>query len=127
MANNAIITKIAREKMVRARAGVITLPKIVGMVFGDGGVDSQGVVIPPAEDQTELMNELYRQEIDSYEFTDDTVCQYKCTLGEATLQGAQISEIGMYDEEGDIVCIKSFSSKGKDSDLEMTFQVDDMF
>ena len=34
MAKNVIITKTARKKLVQARAGAITLPKIVGMVFG---------------------------------------------------------------------------------------------
>ena len=34
MAKNVIITKTARKKLVQARAGIITLPKIVGMAFG---------------------------------------------------------------------------------------------
>lgn len=45
MAQNVIITKSARKKMVQARAGAITLPKIVGMAFGSGGVDSAGNVV----------------------------------------------------------------------------------
>ena len=31
MAKNVIITKTARKKFVQARAGIISLPKIVGM------------------------------------------------------------------------------------------------
>lgn len=54
MAQNVIITKSARKKMVQARAGAITLPKIVGMAFGSGGVDSAGNVISPSETQTAL-------------------------------------------------------------------------
>ena len=45
---NVIITKKAREKLVKARAGAIVLPAVVGMVFGDGGIDSEGKVVPPA-------------------------------------------------------------------------------
>ena len=37
---NVVITKKAREKLVKARAGAIALPKIVGMAFGNGGVDA---------------------------------------------------------------------------------------
>ena len=37
MTQNQIITVTARKNMVRARAGEIQLPKIVGFVFGDGG------------------------------------------------------------------------------------------
>lgn len=124
---NLVITKKAREKLVKARAGAITLPKIVGMAFGDGGVDSDGNVVPPAETQSQLTNELLRKEIDGYSFPDDTTCRYECTLSESELAGEEISEIGLYDEDGDIVCIKTFMRKGKDSDVEQTYTLADMF
>lgn len=127
MTENVIITKTARSKLVKARAGAITLPRIVGMVFGSGGVDSGGNVMPPADNQTELTEEVYRKEIDGYTFPSDTTCRYECRLGETELSGAYISEIGLYDEDGDIVCIKTFTRKGKDGDLEMTFTLDDVF
>ena len=38
LTQNQIITIAGRKKMLRARAGEIQLPKIVGFVFGDGGV-----------------------------------------------------------------------------------------
>ena len=49
MAKNVIITKTARKKLVQARAGIISLPKIVGMAFGSGGVNSKGEVVPPTD------------------------------------------------------------------------------
>lgn len=124
---NVIITKKSREKLVRARAGAIQLPKIVGMAFGNGGVDEAGTVIPPTESQSELTNELYRKEIDCYSFPEDTTCRYECTLSESELAGEEISEIGLYDAEGDIVCIKTFMRKGKDDDVEQTYTLDDIF
>ena len=127
MADNYIITKKARKNMVQARAGTITLPKIVGMAFGDGGVDSLGNVISPLENQEALVSELLRKEIDGFDFIDDTTCRYHCTLSESELAGKYISELGLYDENGDIVCIKNFTAKGKDSDMEMTYTVDDVF
>ena len=72
---NVIITKAAREKMVKARAGAITLPIVTGMVFGDGGVDENGEVIAPVEELTELRHELYRKAIDGYTFIEDTTCR----------------------------------------------------
>ena len=51
---NVVITKKARENLVKARAGAITLPKIIGMAFGEGGVNSSGTVIAPAESQSRL-------------------------------------------------------------------------
>lgn len=124
---NVVITKKAREKLVKARAGAMILPKIAGMVFGNGGVDSGGTVIPPSDTQSELKSELYRKEIDGYTFPEDTVCRYECTLSESELVGEEISEIGLYDEDGDIVCIKTFARKGKDDDIEQTYVLDDIF
>lgn len=124
---NVIITKAARKKMVQARAGAISLPKIVGMAFGDGGTDSSGNVLAPSESQATLKHELLRKPINGYSFTADTICRYECTLTEPELAGKDISEVGLYDAAGDIVCIKNFKKKGKDDDLEMTFTLDDVF
>lgn len=124
---NVIITKKSREKLVKARAGAIQLPKIVGMVFGDGGVDASGNVIPPTESQSGLTNEIFRKELDGYSFPADTTCRYECTLTESELAGEEISEIGLYDSEGDVVCIKTFKRKGKDDDAEQTYTLDDIF
>ena len=124
---NVIITKKSREKLVKARAGAIQLPKIVGMVFGDGGGDPSGNVIPPTESQSGLTNEIFRKELDGYSFPADTTCRYECTLTESELAGEEISEIGLYDSEGDVVCIKTFKRKGKDDDVEQTYTLDDIF
>nr|DAU92045.1 MAG TPA: tail-collar fiber protein [Caudoviricetes sp.] len=127
MEQNVVITKTARKKLVQARAGAIQLPKIVGMAFGSGGVDSSGNVQAPTTEQLALKKEIFRKSIDKYTFTNDTTCKYECTLAESELAGQYISEIGLYDTDGDILCIKTFISKGKDSDIEMTFTIDDMF
>lgn len=124
---NVLVTEKAREKMVKARAGVLTLPHIVGMAFGNGGVDSSGTVIPPSEGQTDLRSELLRKPIDGFEFPTNTTCRYSATIGENELVGEEISEIGLYDEDGDIVGIKTFTRKGKDAEIEQTYTLDDIF
>ena len=124
---NVVITKLARAKLVKARAGDITLPKIVGMAFGDGGVDEYGNVIAPTENQTALVSELMRKAISGHELVSDTVERYTCTLTENELAGEFISEIALYDEDGDLVCIKTFSKKGKDDDMQHTYSLDDIF
>lgn len=124
---NQIITKISRKDMVRARAGEIQLPKIVGFVFGDGGVNADGKIIPLSEDDTELGHELLRKPYDSYNIISETECRYECTLPESELAGAKISEIGLYDSNNKLVTIKRFFSKEKDADLSMTFWIKDTF
>lgn len=93
MTQNQIITVTARKNMVRARAGEIQLPKIVGFVFGDGGVDESGNIIPLSETDSTLGNELLRKKYDSYTMVSDTECKYECTLTEEELAGKEISEI----------------------------------
>ncbi len=124
---NALVTLKARNKMLRARAGEIRLPKIVGFAFGDGGVDATGTPIPPLEEQEFLKNELFRKKIDRYKMLSLTQCRYTCTLLHTELVGKNISEIALYDEDGDLIAIKTFRAKGKDDDLEMEFQLDDTF
>jgi hypothetical protein len=127
MAQNVIITKKARKKLLQARAGDITLPKIIGMAFGSGGVDTSGNVVAPLENQEALKEELLRKAVRGHSFIGETTCRYECTLSESELAGQYISEIGLYDAEGDIVCIKTFTKKGKDADIEMTYTLDDVF
>lgn len=123
---DAIVTKVARQKMIKARAGVADLPKITGFAFGDGGVDDGGHVKTPTEDQTSLNNELLKKVIDDYEISEDGLsCKYTCTLGKTELADEEISEIALYDADNDLVAIKNFLPKGKDDDLEMTFEIDD--
>ncbi|MDE7043957.1 MAG: phage tail protein, partial [Acetatifactor sp.] len=112
---------------VQARAGAIALPKVVGMAFGNGGVDIDGNIISPKEGQSGLTSELYRKPIDGYLFPTDTTCRYECTLMEQELAGEEISEIGLYDEDEDILCIKAFKRKGKDDDVQQTYVLDDIF
>ena len=56
-----------------------------------------------------------------------TTCRYKCILGTSELVGENISEIALYDTEGDLMCIKSFIPKGKDAETEQTYVIDDAF
>ncbi len=124
---SAVITKAARKKLVMARAGDITLPRVAGMAFGDGGIDSNGEVIAPIEGQDTLSHELYRKAVDRHSFPEETTCRYECTLSDWELAGEVISEVGLYDEEGDILCIRTFLGKGKDGDVEQTYVLDDVF
>jgi len=127
MANNAVVLNQARTKMLKARAGVLVLPKITGMAFGTGGVNASGTPIAPTRDMTSLRNEVFRKNIDGYTFTSDLICRYACTLAEAECAGKSISEIALVDAAGDLIAIKSFLAKGKDEDMQMTFQIDDQF
>lgn len=121
----AVTTTVAKKKILLARAGDATLPKIVKMAFGNGGVTSGGVIIEPTEEQTDLNSEIGRYDITNHEVISDTQVKYCCRLRESTLAGKEISEMALVDEDGDLVTIKNFAAKGKDSDFVFTFAVND--
>lgn len=121
---NSMITVTGRRKMAQARAGVATLPKIVGIALGNGGVDTEGNVLAPGET---LNNELLRREADSITPVSETSYRFSLCLSKDELAGEAISEMALYDEDGDIVAVKNFSVKGKDADMEMIFEIDDTF
>lgn len=123
----AVVTLTARAKMIKARAGISPLPKIMGIAFGDGGVGDDNQVLEPDGNQAALNHELLRKPIDRHTILSDTKCRYECTLEQGELTGAYISEAALFDADGDLVAIKNFLPKGKDSDLELTIQMDDEF
>ncbi len=125
MATKAITTTIAKKKMLLARAGQQELPAITQMVFGSGGVNLAGEVLEPSEGQQELSEEIYRKDIEKVEIVSDTQIRYYCTLNEKELIDKDISEIALADADGDLVTIKNFKAKGKDSDFQMTFKIND--
>lgn len=122
----AITTVAAKKKILLARAGEAQVSRIVQMAFGDGGVDTGGNLIEPEEDQQQLNHEIYRKEITRHEIVSDTHVKYICEIGEDELPGQKISELGLVDEDGDLVTIKHFAEKEKDSDFAFTFKVNDI-
>lgn len=122
------VTIKAKKKMLQARAGIINqLPTITKMAFGDGGVDSGGTVIDHDPSDNALYNELLRKNIDGYEVISDTRIRYSVTLSENELADTYISECGLIDSDNDFVALKSFLKKGKDSDVTVVFECDDVF
>lgn len=90
-------------------------------------VNGSDEIVPHSPDQNALHNEAFRKEVDGYEVISDTCIRYKCTLEETELANTYISEIGIYDADGDMVAMKAFMKKGKDADMEVVFECDDTF
>ena len=122
-----VITKTGREKLCKAHAGDIALPIITQMAFGSGGVDESGTVIATTGEEAALRNELLRKNIDSHTFPITTTGRYSVRLGKEELADQNISEMGRFDAAGDLVAYKTFLPKGKDSDMEFIFDMDEIF
>ena len=119
---NAVILNQAKIKLLRARSGEITQ-----MAFGTGGVSAGGEVIEPNENATGLVHEVLRKALDSHSFDNNKTMKYTGTIRNSECVGEKISELALIDSDGDIVCIKTFSAKQKDADIEMTFDIYDTF
>lgn len=122
-----VITKTGREKLCRAHTGDIELPPIVEMGFGSGGVEEDGTVIPTTGEETALKNELLKKEINGHTYLETTTARYSTKLTKTELANQKISEMGLYDSEGDLIAYKTFLEKGKDDDMEFIFDMDEIF
>jgi hypothetical protein len=123
----SIITNTARQKTVRARAGLATLPKAAAIALGDGASDGTTVRTPLPTD-TALQHEIYRKDDVVAEIEEDELsATYTMKLEVESLAGQNINEIALIDEDGDPIALKSFTNKGKDGDMEMVFRITDKF
>lgn len=122
-----IITIKGREKLCKAHAGDIALSKIAKMALGKGGVDENGEVIETTGEELDLRERLMIKEIDGHSFPVTTTARYSIGLSKEELAGEYISEQGLIDEAGDLIAYKTFLPKGKDSDMEFVFDMDEIF
>lgn len=127
--SKGVITEIGRKKLCKAHAGDLVLPKIAKMAWGDGGVNEGGEPKETTGKETKLYNKLLEKAIESHTYTDgtETACRYTATLGKGELTGKEISEMGLYDAEGDLVAFRTFRRKGKDEDIPQTYDMEETF
>ncbi len=122
-----VITKIGREKLCKAHAGDRTLPVIVKMAFGNGGLNQDGSVIETTGEEISLRSELLRKNIDNHSYPDATTARYSVHLDKLELANQFISEMGLFDEEDELIAYKTFLPKGKDEDMEFNWDMDEKF
>ncbi len=120
------MTVKGREKLCQAHAGDRNLPAIKVIAFGTGGVDSNRNPIPVTGEEVSLRAEQYRMEL-QHTFPISTTCEYLSHLKKTDLPNMYLSEIGFFDEEGDLVIYSTFMEKGKDDDMEFDFKTKEVF
>ena len=99
-----------------AHAGDAGLPAITRMAWVSGGVDSDGQPLAT----TGIESHVYVGE-------GETTCRYTATLEAGDLSGESISEMGLYDADGDLVAYRTFLPKGKDADIPQIYDMDEIF
>lgn len=129
MDNTGVITAIGRRKLCMAHAGDATLPPITKMAWGNGGVDETGQPRGTTGNEVGLYNELLIKDIENHEYVNDeqTTCRYTATLEAGELDGEEISEMGLFDSDGDLIVYRTFTRKGKDEDIPQIYRMDEIF
>lgn len=125
---NTVITDCRRKLLCQITSGAVSaLPPVKYVAFGDGGIGEQGEVLAPTGDQTALHHEVGRYDIDSVTYPMDTTARYTVKIPKTDLPGVSISEAALVDAEGNLCAIRNMLPKGKDEDVEFTFEFDDEF
>lgn len=122
--NNAVVTNKGKEKLVKARAGLITLPAITQVAFGDAGATSEGLPIAPSGSANSLNNEVLKVDVET-KTVSGSVCTYTVQISADQAIGKKISELALVDSEGDLIAIKCFRPKIKDEGIPMIFEITD--
>lgn len=127
--NKGVITVTGRKKICKAHAGDITLPVITQMAWGNGGVDENGVPKMATGNEIALYGELLKKDIEKHVYANDeeTTCRFTATLEKGELTGKEISEMGLFDADGDLIAYRSFMRKGKDADIPQIYDMDEIF
>ena len=127
--NKGVITAVGRKKLCMAHAGDIVLPVITQMAWGSGGADETGQPLDTTGNEIGLYQELLRKDIESHVYVNEgqTTCRYTATLEAGELDNSYISEMGLYDEDGDLIAYRTFMRKGKDADIPQIYDMDEIF
>lgn len=124
----AATTIVGRTKFAKAHRGDITLPALTDVAFGDGGHDPvTGEPIPPIESLAAVPGEFIRKPIASSNFPVPTTLNIVGILGLDEGVGKYVSAFGIYDSDGDLILVKTFTAKGKDLDMEMEINWNEEF
>ncbi|MCR8649045.1 hypothetical protein [Leptospira interrogans] len=95
------------------------------IAFGTGGLQS-GIPRLPQDTDTGLQNEVFRKLVEIQNNPEGTR-SFKATIKQSELIGQSINEIGLFDEDGGLLFVKTFPSKPKDNLIVYDFIINEEF
>lgn len=127
--DNTITTEIAREKFARTHGGDDILTEITEIAFGTGGHNpTTGEVIPPESDATTVPGQVIQKAIDGNSYPNFYTVQFVGTVDDTEIgTGDDISACGLYDADGDLVALKTFSPKTMSADMAIEVTWNELF
>lgn len=124
---NTVTTIKTREKFAKAHAGQIALPTITQIAFGDGGHNVLDEPIPPTDDLVIVPGEFIKKDVETVELPVDITIRVTGALDFTEGIGKRVSAVGLYDSDGDLVGVKTFTPKNKDADTRLEIEWDEQF
>ena len=112
----AITVKGYRKRLAAAMAGGAPLKKVKFMAFGDGGHNANLTAKPPSDEQEALNHEVLRKVLTAVTQEDPFSVTGRGLLESRELIGLRISEAALLDEDGNLIGLKNFAPKVKESD-----------
>ena len=117
---NTITTAAQRAKFATAHATSGVLPIIAQIGFGTGGHDTgTGLPTQPTGLETAVGGEVVKKAITSVNTTVPTTAEVLGILDFEEGNGVSISAIGLYDSDGDLICLKHTEPSPKTADKRM--------
>lgn len=112
----AITVDAYRKRIAKHMADNSALPPIAYMAFGDGGHNADLTPKAPSAAATALTHEVLRKPLASISQEDLFSVTGKGVIEAAELAGVRISEAALLDANGQLVGLKTFAPKLKESD-----------
>lgn len=121
-------TKVYREKLARSVAGIAPVPLVTHVAVGTGGVNQDGSPKPLTGEEKGLFNEVLRKAVTPSLYNKTTVrCSVSVLADADGVVGVGINEIGIFDSDGDLVAIKTTTSKNLEATDQLEFDIDAIF
>ena len=105
-----------RRRMAAAMAGGAPVKPPYYVAFGDGGPTEDNKAKPVSADALSLTNELLRKPLSSLSQEDPYSVTAAGRLEKGDLIGADVSEVALLDEDGNLIGLRNFRPKPKESD-----------
>ena len=112
----AITVDAYRKRLAKHMADNTALPPIAFMAFGDAGHNADLTPKPPSAAALGLAHEILRKPLAAITQEDAFSTTGKGVIEASELVGARISEAALIDANGQLVGLKNFAPKLKESD-----------
>jgi phage-related tail fiber protein len=112
----AITVNAYRRRLAAAMAGGPPVSPAAYMAFGDGGHNTDLTAKAPSRDQESLNNEIVRKPLLDVSQEDLYSMTGRGFLETSDLIGVPVSEAALIDANGEIIGLKNFAPKVKESD-----------